>query len=584
MIFLLEPDSQTLVWGASLGLSEKFVESYKKTSIQFGEGLTGTIAETKAPIFIQEHSSIDKRIARDVIVQENLHSFLGVPILAGGELVGVLNVLTRPPDILTEDNLTFCSTVGAQIGLAVRNAQLYARQKYLSDSYARQNEYLETLLQTTSDGFWIVNKDGYLIKVNQAYSEMTGYSEDELVKLRINDLDALETPEITAGHIEKIRRDGFDKFETVHRRKDGTLFDVEVTVNFLPREGGQLLCFCRDITERRQMEQQVLDSEHKLRTFVANHPGIVFITDREGVFQMSEGQGLAQLGLEPGQVVGLSAFDLYKDIPQICNAMKLCVELAQPQAYTVTVGTVRYETWFGPMVDNNGYVYGIMGIATDITERYDAEQELRKSLEEKKVLLAEIHHRVKNNLAIISSLLSLQSEFSTQSVHPDTILKDLRGRVLSMASVHELVYQSSNFAEISTDQLVRRIYDHLNSIYQQDNLIVDYSITSDDIMLDMNRSVPFSLFLNEALTNIWKHAFTGRQRGRITIDINKCDKGFGVTIQDNGVGVENMESLQNPASFGLTIIHGLVGQLKGELTFNQVQEGGLQVCAEFPFN
>jgi PAS domain S-box-containing protein len=587
-------------------------------------------------------------------------------------------------------------------------------QKLAEERLARQNAYLEAILQTTADGFWVVNHKGYLQSVNQAYCRMSGYTKEELEVMRVNDLDAIENPELTARRIQRIMENGSEIFETKHHRKDGSILDVEVSVTYLDQDGGQLICFCRDITDRKQaelalrekdrqlemvsdnfplgviyqlvsmpdggrkftyiskgvnmlhglseqsvyndasvmynqmlpddllrlkkleaeavekmsvfrseyrirkpdgeirwfmagsaprpqpdgsiiwdgievditeqkqLEEKLKESESKLRSFLAYHPGIVFLTDRNGVFLISEGEGLARLGLKPGEVVGLSVYDIYKDYPHICESIGACIEQGIPQNYSVDVNGIVYESWLQPVKNNDGAVYGVVGISTDITERKRAEEAVLKSLEEKKVLLAEIHHRVKNNLAIISSLLSLQSEFSTDSDNPDTLLKELRGRVLSMASVHELVYQSSNFAEISTEKLVLRISDYLRSIYQTDGLHVGISIQSDVIMLDMNRCVPFSLFLNEAITNIWKHAFAGRQVGSINIRILRREKGFLVTIEDDGCGVQDLDKLRNPDSFGYTIIHGLVGQLNGTISFMSNPGGGLHLNAEFP--
>ncbi|TVR75204.1 MAG: GAF domain-containing protein, partial [Spirochaetaceae bacterium] len=123
MIFLHDPESDTLSWGASLGLSEDFVKEYKRTPIAMGEGLTGTIARTKEPIFIPSDSSHDPRIARSVIHQEGLNSFIGVPIFAGDDVVGVMNILTRPPQQLTVEDMPFCSAIGVQAGWAIISAR-----------------------------------------------------------------------------------------------------------------------------------------------------------------------------------------------------------------------------------------------------------------------------------------------------------------------------------------------------------------------------------------------------------------------------------------------------------------------------
>ncbi|MDA3951045.1 MAG: GAF domain-containing protein [Spirochaeta sp.] len=123
MIFLHDPGTDTLQWGASLGLSAGFVEEYQRTPIAMGEGLTGTIAHTREPVFVPADSSHDPRIARSVIHREDLNSFIGVPILAGDEVVGVMNVLTRPPEQLTEEDVPFCSAVAVQAGWAILNAR-----------------------------------------------------------------------------------------------------------------------------------------------------------------------------------------------------------------------------------------------------------------------------------------------------------------------------------------------------------------------------------------------------------------------------------------------------------------------------
>jgi PAS domain S-box-containing protein len=130
MIFLHQPETGALVWAASAGLSKAFVEEFRRTPIRMGEGLTGTIARTQEPIFIAEDSSHDPRIERSVVHGEGLHSFLGVPIVAGDQLVGVMNILTRPPERLSEDDVHFCAAIGSQVGWAIVNARLYARQKY----------------------------------------------------------------------------------------------------------------------------------------------------------------------------------------------------------------------------------------------------------------------------------------------------------------------------------------------------------------------------------------------------------------------------------------------------------------------
>jgi PAS domain S-box-containing protein len=129
MVFIIDQATECLKWGASIGLSEAFVNDYRDRFIQPGEGLTGRIYQSGETIYIPLDSSHDPRIARPVIEAEGLNSFIGVAIQAGGETVGVMNILSRPPDILGEDVITLVSAIGLQVGWAIRNAQFYEKLK-----------------------------------------------------------------------------------------------------------------------------------------------------------------------------------------------------------------------------------------------------------------------------------------------------------------------------------------------------------------------------------------------------------------------------------------------------------------------
>ncbi|MBP3192732.1 PAS domain-containing sensor histidine kinase [Natronogracilivirga saccharolytica] len=235
-----------------------------------------------------------------------------------------------------------------------------------------------------------------------------------------------------------------------------------------------------------------------------------------------------------------------------------------------------------PIYDDRGNLLGYRGSDQDVTELKMAEEQVCQSLKEKEVLLSEIHHRVKNNMAVISSLLTLQSEFSSQKKNPDKLIQSLQTRVASMGLVHELVYESSNFAEIEAGELLRRLVEYLDTIYEPDEKKITVKVWSDDIMLTMNESVPMTLFISELVTNAYKHAFRGCKGGNIDVVFEKFKEGRRLVIRDNGKGVPDVDTLNNPESFGYTIIHGLIQQLRGELMFSTPPEGGLTVEARLP--
>ncbi len=137
-------------------------------------------------------------------------------------------------------------------------------QKEAEEKITGQKKYLETILQTTADGFWMVDRSGNITQVNKAYCRMSGYSREELESMCVNDLDAEETPEDTQARIDRIIKNGSDIFQTKHRRKDGTLFDAEISVSFLDIQGGQFVCFGRDISDRIQAENALKTANKKL--------------------------------------------------------------------------------------------------------------------------------------------------------------------------------------------------------------------------------------------------------------------------------------------------------------------------------
>jgi PAS domain S-box-containing protein len=142
-------------------------------------------------------------------------------------------------------------------------------QKKSELTIARNEQYLRTIIQTTTDGFWVVDKERKHVDVNDAYLAMSGYSREEFLDLTISDIDAEENLEATRARIERIIKNSSEIFETKHRRKDGSIFDVEISATFINRDGGQLVCFCRDITERKQVEQE-LQKSHKSISFLAD--------------------------------------------------------------------------------------------------------------------------------------------------------------------------------------------------------------------------------------------------------------------------------------------------------------------------
>jgi len=215
----------------------------------------------------------------------------------------------------------------------------------------------------------------------------------------------------------------------------------------------------------------------------------------------------------------------------------------------------------------------------DITEQKKAEEQIRENLREKNILLAEIHHRVKNNMAVISSLLTLQSEFQSDA-DPEKILRDTRNRIQSMGLVHELVYEHDNFAEINFRPLLERLVQILSDVYLVNDKEISVNVSCDDVQLDLNRSMPCTLIANELMSNAFQHAFSQSDKGNIDVIFEKKADTYRLVIRDDGEGIDDPGDLENPGSFGYTIIHGLVQQIRGDISFS-AENPGLSVEVTF---
>ena len=225
---------------------------------------------------------------------------------------------------------------------------------------------------------------------------------------------------------------------------------------------------------------------------------------------------------------------------------------------------------------------GITFTVLDITERKRAEEQIQRDLKEKEILLKEVHHRVKNNLQIITSLIRMQSG-KPQSDETRMALSDVLNRVGSIAAVHELLYQSDSLAAISAREYLSQLILRQISLVRSEGKSIKVEMNIEDIDLPMKTAVPFGLIVNELVTNTLKHAFDGEKSPQNTIMVelesgdNRCVQ---FTFRDNGKGLPDDFHIDKLDSLGFTLISGLTQQLDGELTLLEGDGAGFRI--EFP--
>ena len=216
--------------------------------------------------------------------------------------------------------------------------------------------------------------------------------------------------------------------------------------------------------------------------------------------------------------------------------------------------------------DDNGNIMGIVCIGNNIIEIKYAEEKIKKSLKEKELLLRELHHRVKNNLQIILSLINLQSN-GIKDREDYEIFRESQSRVKSMAIIHEKLYQSADFASINFEEYIKSLASYLISYYSKDLIEVEINVEK-GLVLNMDTAVPCGLIINELVTNSIKHAFRGINSGKICINLQSDDGCFTLIVGDNGIGLPPGIDVKNPQKLGLQLVNSLTDQLEGKIDFN----------------
>jgi two-component sensor histidine kinase len=230
-----------------------------------------------------------------------------------------------------------------------------------------------------------------------------------------------------------------------------------------------------------------------------------------------------------------------------------------------------------PVKDGQGRIIGASKIARDISQSVRQREALEASLKEKEVLLREIHHRVKNNLQVVSSLLSLQSGYVEDPRLRD-MLQDSQNRIKSMSLVHEKLYQAGDLAQVNLADYLASLIEHFRLLYA--NKAIRYDVATDPVMLSIDVAIPCALTAQELVTNALKHAFPGDRPGLIRVRLRRADGDGVLSIMDDGIGLPAGIDAQRAGSLGLALVRDLVQQVRGTAAMDR--SGGTAWTITFP--
>ncbi len=228
--------------------------------------------------------------------------------------------------------------------------------------------------------------------------------------------------------------------------------------------------------------------------------------------------------------------------------------------------------------DKSGEAIAIVGNVRDISVHKQQLEKLDRSLKEKQTLLAEIHHRVKNNLAIVSSLIELQKEEVDEELKP--AFENVQSRIKSIALIHEKLYEKTIFSEVELAGYLRELSSMISDTYYSKEKRISIDLELEDVKVDMTSAVPVGLICNELINNSFKHAFHNQKQGRVSIRLKDLGDSTEVSVSDTGKGLPDDFNLNSANSLGVTLLQVLTQQIKGEL--KTVGSSGAMFVLTFP--
>lgn len=327
----------------------------------------------------------------------------------------------------------------------------------------------EFALDHSVDAIHWFTLEGKYIYVNDATCKMDGYTKEEFEDLYLEDIDPNFKRETSIECMREIKHTPNWRLESIHKRKDGSIYPVEVSGHAFTYNGKEYICaFARDMTAR-------LESRKKITTM---------------------------------------------------------------------------------------------------------NEELQKSVKEKEILLKEIHHRVKNNMEIISSLLNMQA-YKSEDLKFKEAMKESRSKIHAMALVHEFLYLGENLAYINVNEYIEKLIDDITELYESHNTKIDYDLNIDKLEFSINRCIQVGMLLHELCVNAFKYAFSEDKKNLLCIHMKLVDDQIHMKIRDNGEGVKDLGKLEKSDSIGMQLIHSIVDfQLHGKIDFKN--NNGLECNIVFP--
>jgi PAS domain S-box-containing protein len=508
------------------------------------------------PICIEDVKAADlpdsvKRAAR----AEGIGALAFIPLQENGRLLGKFMAYYDAPHVFADAEIDLAVAIARQLAFGVERIRT-----------ERAAQQLASIVEFSGDAIISKDLDGIITTWNRGAEHLFGYSAEEAIGMPVTVLIPPDRLDEEPGILARIRRgERIDHFETVRRRKDGGLVDISLTVSPMRDATGKIVGaskIAREITDRKEAEARLIDSERRLQELLAAIPAAIYTTDAQGRITYYNQAAVELSGRTPtiGSDEWCVTWKLYwpdgtplpHDECPMAVALKEGRTIRNAEAVAerpdgTRIPFIPYPT---PMRDATGRIVGAINMLVDISERKQAETQQR-------VLLSELNHRVKNNMQMLQSLLDSAAR-RTRNAEAQRILADAGGRIAAMAAAQRVLYGTSDATRFSAQEFLDAVCETAQQTYPENVKIVCEAASGE---LSNDIAMPLALILNELLINAVKHGCDRRGESTIRVGLTREADSIVLYVEDDGPGFD-LESVRDRSS-GLRLVQGLARQLRG---------------------
>lgn len=573
---------------ASIQSKSKLRETQNRYQVQFEQSLNGIL------ITDSEGKIIDANPAASDILGWSRKELLG---RSDNELMDkedpafnkILKKRNEPGSFETEMNLIHCSKtlIPAEISTRAfrnKNGEMrsiltfrdISQRKKIEQDLIKNKQFTESALNSNPGIFFVLDQEQNLIPWNDNFVSILGYTSEELSEKSVLDLVVDEQKSLVKDKIEKCIKDGELSVVTKILTKEGEVRDYQIQANRFEQDGEIFVVGSgTDITEQKQTERKNRETQLLFEQLFENAPIGITILDTENRITDINKSFENIFNYTHQEAVGKNINELIVPSEKKAEARTITSTTLQGQNKQIESIRLTKEGDEVPVliggvpVELQEEIIAIYGIYIDISEQAEYQQKIEQALREKETLLAELHHRVKNNLALIISLLEIQL-FDSTNTKLNQQLTNIKNRILTIASIHEVLYRNGNLNKIPFNNFFEEFISNSNIQSGKYSNTINLDDNDEDVSLQIDQSIPCGLLVNELLSLIFESA--GKDPKELSIKLRQYDNQVHIIVEGKNM-IQNSSKLREEQSLHNILIDPLLKQLRGTLLWPEKNDG-----------